>query len=49
MDYLVGEGIDASRLQATGFGKSEPTAPDDTPEGRQKNRRGIAVLRWPSP
>jgi OOP family OmpA-OmpF porin len=31
--------IDASRLEATGFGESTPVAPNDTPEGKQQNRR----------
>jgi OOP family OmpA-OmpF porin len=38
--YLVDKhGIDASRLQSTGFGDKKPTAKNDTPEGRQQNRR----------
>ena len=38
--YLVDTfGIDKSRLQAKGFGSSKPTAGNDTPEGRQQNRR----------
>ncbi len=32
-------GIDASRLESKGFGASKPAAPNDTPEGRQTNRR----------
>ncbi|MDH3223770.1 MAG: OmpA family protein [Gemmatimonadota bacterium] len=32
-------GIEASRLESTGHGESEPVAPNDTPEGKQKNRR----------
>lgn len=31
--------IDASRLHSQGFGASKPAAPNDTPEGRQQNRR----------
>jgi len=31
--------IDASRLQAKGLGQTKPAAPNDTPEGRQSNRR----------
>ena len=38
--YLIGTyGVDASRLQARGFGASKPTTGNDTPEGRQQNRR----------
>ncbi len=38
-DYLVENGIDPSRVEAKGYGESQPVAPNDTPEGRQKNRR----------
>ncbi len=31
--------IDASRLTTDGFGATRPVAPNDTPEGRQENRR----------
>lgn len=37
--YLVSRGIDASRLQSRGFGASKPAGSNDTPEGRQQNRR----------
>jgi nitrogen fixation protein FixH len=32
-------GIDAARLEARGFGASKPAGSNDTPEGRQGNRR----------
>ena len=38
-DYLVAKGIDASRIKAVGYGDERPIAPNDTPEGRQQNRR----------
>jgi outer membrane protein OmpA-like peptidoglycan-associated protein len=31
--------IDATRLTAKGLGQTKPVAPNDTPEGRQNNRR----------
>jgi outer membrane protein OmpA-like peptidoglycan-associated protein len=38
--YLVTEKhIDADRLEAHGLGETTPAAPNDTPEGRQQNRR----------
>lgn len=38
--YLVQSfAIPPERLTATGYGKKEPIAPNDTPEGRSKNRR----------
>lgn len=38
-DYLIGYGIDGSRLHAEGFGKSRPIATNATAEGREQNRR----------
>ena len=38
--YLVVEGgVEESRLTATGYGETRPVADNETPEGRQKNRR----------
>jgi OmpA-OmpF porin, OOP family len=39
MAYLVGAGITAARLESHGFGPSRPMTANDTPEGRQSNRR----------
>jgi outer membrane protein OmpA-like peptidoglycan-associated protein len=44
-DYLVGKGIDASRLDARGLGSTKPMAPNTTAEGRQQNRRVELVKR----
>lgn len=38
-DYLVAKGIDASRIRTVGHGDERPIASNDTPEGRQQNRR----------
>ncbi|WP_305042709.1 OmpA family protein [Geoalkalibacter sp.] len=39
-DALIKQhGIDAKRLVARGYGESQPIATNDTPEGRQHNRR----------
>lgn len=38
-DWLIRQGINASRITAVGYGESNPIAPNDTPEGKQKNRR----------
>lgn len=39
-NYLVKQsGVDASRLTAAGFGEEQPAYPNDTDEGRSKNRR----------
>lgn len=39
MDYAIRNGIEAKRLQANGFGSSQPLASNDTEEMRQVNRR----------
>lgn len=41
--YLISKGIDGSRITAVGHGDSRPIAPNDTDEGRQKNRRIEAI------
>jgi OmpA-OmpF porin, OOP family len=38
-DYLVSKGINANRLESGGFGEMNPIAPNDSNEGRIKNRR----------
>ena len=38
-NYIVSKGIDKRRLDAIGFGDERPIAPNDSDEGRQKNRR----------
>lgn len=38
-EYLIGKGIDGSRLTARGFGESEPIATNETRAGRATNRR----------
>ncbi len=37
--YLVEKGVEATRLDAKGFGPSKPVADNKTAEGREKNRR----------
>ena len=43
--YLVGDGIDASRLDAVGRGATQPVATNDTALGRAANRRVELVKR----
>jgi OmpA-OmpF porin, OOP family len=37
--YLIGKGIAKDRMVAKGFGPDKPITPNDTPEGRDANRR----------
>lgn len=37
--FLLKQGVDGDRVEATGRGESEPVATNDTAEGRQENRR----------
>jgi OOP family OmpA-OmpF porin len=37
--YLVSQGANASRIEATGYGESQPIASNKTAKGRQANRR----------
>ena len=39
VDWLVEHGIEADRLEASGFGPDKPIDTNDTAEGRQNNRR----------
>lgn len=39
VDFLVAQGIDASRLEASGYGDTKPVAPNLTARGRELNRR----------
>jgi outer membrane protein OmpA-like peptidoglycan-associated protein len=38
-DFLLEQGLPIASLGAHGFGKNMPVAPNDTPAGRQRNRR----------
>jgi outer membrane protein OmpA-like peptidoglycan-associated protein len=42
--YLSGRGVAPARLKGRGFAKEFPIAPNDTPEGRARNRRTEVVL-----
>jgi outer membrane protein OmpA-like peptidoglycan-associated protein len=39
MNFLVKSGVDGKRITARGYGETQPIAPNDTEEGRSKNRR----------
>ncbi|MES1966244.1 OmpA family protein [Psychrobacter sp. AH5] len=45
-DVLINQfGIAADRLTAIGYGESRPRATNDTAEGRQLNRRVVALIK----
>ena len=43
-EFLVQQGLPKSSVTSRGFGKTQPVAPNDTPEGRAKNRRVELVV-----
>jgi outer membrane protein OmpA-like peptidoglycan-associated protein len=44
-DYLVAEGVDASRIRAEGRGEHEPIADNSSAEGRANNRRVEIIIQ----
>jgi len=38
-NYLVSRGVEQDRIEYEGYGFEQPIAPNDTPEGREQNRR----------
>jgi outer membrane protein OmpA-like peptidoglycan-associated protein len=43
-DYLVQQGLDPASVTAQGFGPANPVASNDTPHGRQQNRRVEIII-----
>jgi outer membrane protein OmpA-like peptidoglycan-associated protein len=43
-DYLTQQGMPVASVTAKGFGKTQPVASNDTPQGRQQNRRVEIVI-----
>jgi outer membrane protein OmpA-like peptidoglycan-associated protein len=41
---LVSKGIEADRINTKGYGKEYPVAPNDSPSGRQQNRRAEVIV-----
>jgi outer membrane protein OmpA-like peptidoglycan-associated protein len=47
-EYLIRQGIPGDEIKAVGYGEKRPIAPNDTPEGRAKNRR-VEIIVQPNP
>lgn len=43
--HLQSQGVDPTRMRAISAGQYHPRAPNDTPEGRARNRRTAILLR----
>ena len=43
-EYVTGLGVTASRFKTVGYGESQPVASNETPEGKQANRRVEIVI-----
>ena len=43
-EFLVAKGVPATAVTAKGLGEASPVAPNDSPEGRAKNRRVEIVV-----
>ena len=44
-NFLVSQGVRASLISIDGYGYSRPVASNNSPEGRQRNRR-VEVRQW---
>src|SRR5262249_46389745 len=44
-EYLIRQGLPPDQVKAVGYGKDKPVAPNDTAEGRAKNRRVEIVVQ----
>lgn len=42
-DYLVAQGVSSDRIETVGFGETRPVATNETDQGRQRNRRVVAI------
>lgn len=49
LKYLVKQGVNEARLEAMGYGETRPIVPNNTPEGREQNRRIEFKILEPSP
>jgi chemotaxis protein MotB len=45
LDFMLGQGIAPDRFSVSGYGPNKPLASNETPEGREKNRRVEILLK----
>jgi outer membrane protein OmpA-like peptidoglycan-associated protein len=45
MNYLIGAGVDATRITALGYGEDHPVSDNDSAAGRSRNRRVDLLLK----
>jgi len=45
VSFLISQGMDPKQLSAAGYGEFDPVGPNDTPEGKAKNRRIEIVVQ----
>ncbi len=45
MNYLIGRGVEPTRITALGYGEGQPVASNDTEDGRLQNRRVDLLLK----
>ena len=45
VQYLIAQGIEATRLSSQGYGETRPVANNETEDGRQRNRRVEIVIQ----
>jgi outer membrane protein OmpA-like peptidoglycan-associated protein len=45
VNYLIGQGVDTTRITAVGYGEAHPVADNGTPDGRSLNRRVDLLLK----
>lgn len=44
VQLFIEEGLEPTKLMATGYGEFQPIAPNDTPENRTRNRRVVLMI-----
>jgi outer membrane protein OmpA-like peptidoglycan-associated protein len=45
-EFLLDNGVSPEQVSFVGFGSSQPIQPNDSTEGRRKNRRVEILIRW---